>query len=527
MSTTSDDVILAKIEQNVREEGDCRIWGGVFKNKRGYPSTRVLRNGKIIDMDIQRYLWNLNHESLRRSDTLQLSCKDHRCINIDHFILKSKTVPPNYTSTTGDILEIIERHVKIEDSCKIWTGYTRRKQPLAVRRINGKQVNVDVQRFLWEMINPRLRHADQLSTSCGNDYCVSIDHLVLTDTLEINWESVYNRILSHTRNEGDCLIWTGSISARYGVTSIKRNNILAHRAVYRCKINGAEIPPTVDGMISQVRHTCNNTLCVKKEHLVLGSISENNYEDKIKNGTLPRGEKSYNSKITEEIASKVKRSKRGRGEDGYETQKQRAKRFGVSLGTVSSIDRGASWAYVKDRDGNEHSTAKRRKTRREQNLQARSREWGEEEYEKATEILYSRIEKSPTCKKCDIPGECWNYTGYCQGGYGMISLFGRQFKAHGLSCEIKTRRRRDDKEVVRHICGNSRCINPQHIEYSSQQTNAYDMLIHGTSSAKLDANKVREIRDSSLSTRELSQKYKVNERTIRSVITRTTWKHIE
>jgi len=66
-------------------------------------------------------------------------------------------------------------------------------------------------------------------------------------------------------------------------------------------------------------------------------------------------------------------------------------------------------------NGNEHSTDKRRKIRREQNLQARMRKWGEEEYEKAKEILYSRIEKSSTCKRCDIPGECWNYTGYCQG----------------------------------------------------------------------------------------------------------------
>jgi len=121
--------------------------------------------------------------------------------------------------------------------------------------------------------------------------------------------------------EGDCLIWTGATSARYGMTSIKRRNILAHRAVYRCKINGAEIPRTIDGMISQVRHTCNNPLCVKKEHLVLGSISENNYEDKIKNGTLSRGEKSNLSKITEEVASKVKKSKLNKGDEGYETQR--------------------------------------------------------------------------------------------------------------------------------------------------------------------------------------------------------------
>lgn len=527
MTTTSDADIIAKIESLVTAEGDCKIWGGVFKNKRKYPSTRISINGKIVDMDIQRYLWNLNNDTLRTSDTLQLSCKDHRCININHFIFKTRTVPPNYTSTTEDILEIIERNVKIKDDCKLWTGFTRRKQSISRKIVNGNKVNLDVQRFLWELENPKLKTTDRLSTSCGHDHCVNIDHLVFTDTLEINWEDVYKRILQHTREEEGCLIWTGSVSGNYGVSSVKRVNDGAHRISYRCKIGGSEIPPTVDGMISHVRHTCNNPLCVKKEHLELGSISENNYEDKIKNGTLPRGEKSHLAKITEEVASNIKKSKFNKGEEGYETQKKRAAKFGVSTYIVSSIDRGKSWSHVKNRDGKEDSTWKRRKLRRERNAEARSKEWGEEEYMKAEEILYSRVELSSTCKKCDIPGDCWNYVGDYNGNYGTLTLMGRNLRAHGLSCEIKTRRRKEDKEIVRHICGNPKCINPDHIEYSSYQVNSYDMLIHGTSSSKLDEKKVKEIRESSLTTRELSKKYNINDRTVRSVITRTTWKHVQ
>ena len=478
-------------------------------------------------MDIQRYLWNINNDTLRTSDTLQLSCNDHRCININHFILKTRTVSPNYTSTTEDILEMVRKHVNIKDDCKLWTGATRRTQPISRKIVDGKQVNLDVQRFIWELENPKLKQTDRLSTSCGHDHCVNIDHFVFTDTLEINWEEVYKRILQHTREEESCLIWTGGVSGNYGVSSIKRVNDGAHRISYRCKIGGAEIPRTVDGMASHVRHTCNNTLCVKKEHLELGSISENNYEDKIENGTLQRGEKSYMAKITEDLASKVKKSKFKKGEEGYETQKKRAARFGVNIHTVSSIDRGASWSHVKNRDGISDSTSKRRKLRREKNMKARSKKWGEEEYMKSREILYSRVELSSTCKKCDIPGDCWNYVGDYRGDYGILTLLGRFFYAHGLSCEIKTRRRRTKKEVVRHICGNPKCVNPDHIEYSSYQVNSYDMLIHGTSASKLDEEKVKEIRGSSLTTKELSNKYNISDRTVRSVITRTTWKHVE
>ena len=50
---------------------------------------------------------------------------------------------------------------------------------------------------------------------------------------------------------------------------------------------------------------CNNPLCFNPEHLKLGTQYENDYDDKIENNTLQRGNKHYNSSISEDVAQKM------------------------------------------------------------------------------------------------------------------------------------------------------------------------------------------------------------------------------
>ena len=100
-------------------------------------------------------------------------------------------------------------------------------------------------------------------------------------------------------------------------------------------------------------HNCAKK-CIEPTHLSLKTKSENNYEDKIRDGTLMRGEKNSNAKITEKIALQIKHSKG----DGR-TQKERARDFGVSRQLIHNIDLNYTWFYLPDKDGTINYKTKR------------------------------------------------------------------------------------------------------------------------------------------------------------------------
>lgn len=92
---------------------------------------------------------------------------------------------------------------------------------------------------------------------------------------------------------------------------------------------------------------------------------------------------------------------------------------------------------------------------------------------------------------------------------------------------------RKDDEVL-HSCDNPLCVNPKHIGWGTHKKNMEERLIrtgyhHGIEhhNAKLDDEKVRAIRSSSLSIASLAKIYSVSEATISSVLKRETWKHVK
>lgn len=90
------------------------------------------------------------------------------------------------------------------------------------------------------------------------------------------------------------------------------------------------------------RHTCDNSLCVNPEHIVLGSQLDN-VRDRVCRGRTRRGNKHPYAKLTE---AKVRRIKElvARGK----LRKQDiALKFGVSPSTVSAVLSQYSWKHVK------------------------------------------------------------------------------------------------------------------------------------------------------------------------------------
>ncbi len=165
-------------------------------------------------------------------------------------------------------------------------------------------------------------------------------------------------------------------------------------------------------------------------------------------------------------------------------------------------------------------TTRRRKRDKDQDITV-------EQFEKAGERLYSQVTKTSKNKRGDVDGECWERGGSRSHGYAVFHFQGITKMAHIWSCEIAAKRRRKDEEITRHLCGNKVCVNPDHLRFGTKTENAVDTLVHGTRSAKLDPDKVREIRASGLSVKELVNMYGVSRVPIQSVLNGESWKFVK
>jgi predicted XRE-type DNA-binding protein len=72
--------------------------------------------------------------------------------------------------------------------------------------------------------------------------------------------------------------------------------------------------------------------------------------------------------------------------------------------------------------------------------------------------------------------DCWEWKGKLDiGGYGSFSIKGNWNKAHRISYQLW---KGDIPKglVVRHLCNNRKCVNPEHLETGTQKQNVADMF---------------------------------------------------
>lgn len=136
-------------------------------------------------------------------------------------------------------------------------------------------------------------------------------------------------------NTDECIEWPfGKRGAGYGQTYLTGKSDGAH--VYICRIAHGEKPSVKD----QVAHSCGNRLCVNPRHLRWATRAENE-ADKIKHGTNNNGMRNVRAKLADDAVMEI------RNRRGVETQKELAKRFGVSVSAICDIQVGRSWAHIK------------------------------------------------------------------------------------------------------------------------------------------------------------------------------------
>lgn len=85
--------------------------------------------------------------------------------------------------------------------------------------------------------------------------------------------------------------------------------------------------------------------------------------------------------------------------------------------------------------------------------------------------------------ECLGPWDCWPWLRSRQSsGHGRFSIRGRHMQAHRVAYEL-TRGPIPDGMLVRHLCSNPPCCNPNHLEIGTQTDNMRDMVEAGRSTA--------------------------------------------
>jgi hypothetical protein len=151
-------------------------------------------------------------------------------------------------------------------------------------------------------------------------------------------------------NESNCWEWNGVINSGSGQLSVKGKRILAHR--FSLQLHIKRIIPKG----TEVRHMCNNPICINPEHLKEGTHYEN-MQDMVRSNRQAkgkflsekltgiehikaRGAGNSNVKLTEKQVIEIKTMKE------TISKKKLSDMYGVSSTQISRIHNGESWSYL-------------------------------------------------------------------------------------------------------------------------------------------------------------------------------------
>jgi len=154
-----------------------------------------------------------------------------------------------------------------------------------------------------------------------------------------------------THSKKGCWLWQGGktrdgygkfqVSRTYSPTGRFRTTRAHHVAWF---LSHGEWPP----QNLQVRHTCDTPLCVRPDHLLLGTLVDN-VRDMVERGRRghgnqtnhARGEKCPWTKLTQKQVLRIRAATQAGA-----TRLSLAQKFGVAACTINDIVRRRSWAWL-------------------------------------------------------------------------------------------------------------------------------------------------------------------------------------
>lgn len=143
-------------------------------------------------------------------------------------------------------------------------------------------------------------------------------------------ESFWARV---ERSDG-CWLWQGAVGRRgYGQLQFQGRQVTAHRLAYEL-----EFGPITAGLY--VCHSCDVPLCVRPDHLWLGTYADN-MRDAFAKGRVRRGDQHGNA-LLRPAAVLLIRTLYERGVQGVVI----ARRFGIHPNTVYNIAKRRIWGWL-------------------------------------------------------------------------------------------------------------------------------------------------------------------------------------
>jgi hypothetical protein len=232
------------------------------------------------------------------------------------------------------------------DSCWLWTG-ARGAGGTGVVDVRGRRNQAH--RFCWEAMRGSIPPGKLLLSRCGVRNCVNPDHhfigLKLDGFRPRSLESATASFWAHVDRTlpNGCWEWRGPVcrSSGYGHLPFPIRHdgrcvkVKAHRVAWM--VTRGAIP---GGLF--VCHRCDNKVCVRPDHLFLGTPAENS-RDMAAKCRSTFGERSTNAKLTEEHVVAVRRL-RSQGR----TLAALAREFGVNPTTIRAVVRGDTWRRIAD-----------------------------------------------------------------------------------------------------------------------------------------------------------------------------------
>jgi DNA-binding CsgD family transcriptional regulator len=145
---------------------------------------------------------------------------------------------------------------------------------------------------------------------------------------------VSTRFWPKVRKGDGCWIWLGANNGKYGHILTYKVMEYSHRVSWEIHYG-----PIQAGM--NVLHRCDNPLCVRPDHLFLGTQSDN-IKDCVAKGRFAharaRGERHAHAKLTESDVLAIRADSR--------LQKDIARQHGITQAVVSKIKRRRLWGHL-------------------------------------------------------------------------------------------------------------------------------------------------------------------------------------